>query len=97
MTEDIATALIYALFGTGGVTFIWTVVRSILAWRASAELREDKAVARLEIFESRCRDDLDRERKMCNYWCQWAGTLEYRMRQAGVEVPERPAEPKDNR
>lgn len=93
MSEGVVEALIIALFGTGGATFIWTLVKSFIAWRGSAELREDKAIARLEEFERRCREELACERRMGQYWYAWAGQLEYEMRKAGMPVPERPPEP----
>lgn len=93
MSEDTVRILIVTLFGAGGATFIWTVVKSIIAYRDSAEGREDRAVARLERFEEDCRSQLAHERVLVNYWCQWAGTLEYALRTAGVTVPERPDMP----
>ena len=93
MSEDLAKALIVALFSTGGATFIWTLVKSYIAWRDSAELREDKAIARLEEFERRCREELECEREWSQHWRMWAGKLEYAMEQRGHPLPERPSPP----
>lgn len=93
MSEEVVKALIVALFGTGGATFIWTLVKSYIAWRGSAELREDKVIARLEEFERRCREELACERRMGHYWFNRAGTLEYELRKAGLPIPEMPPKP----
>lgn len=91
--ESLTRTLILALLTTGGATFVWTAFRSIIAWRDSAEGREDKAIARLEAYERDCREQLACERRMGQYWYAWAGQLEYEMRKAGMPVPERPPEP----
>lgn len=93
MSEGVVKALIAALFGTGGATFIWTLVKSYIAWRGSAELREDKAIARLEEFERNCREELACERRMGHYWYNRVGTLEYELRKAGLPIPEMPPKP----
>lgn len=93
MSEDVVKALIVALFGTGGATFIWTLVKSYIAWRGSAELREDKVIARLEEFERRCREELEHSRAWEAWWRLWAGRLEYRLERHGIPLPARPPEP----
>lgn len=93
LTEDVAKTLIVALFTAGGATFIWTVVKSFIAWRDSADLREGKVIARLEKFERNCREELACERKMGHYWYNWSGTLEYELRKAGIPIPEMPPKP----
>jgi hypothetical protein len=93
VSEETLRTLILALLGTGGATFIWTVVRSIIAYQNSAEGREDKAVARLEKFESDCREQLVIERKWGVYWQRRAATLEYGLRQHGIDPPPAPPEP----
>ena len=93
MSDETIQALVYALLGTGGATFIWTIVRSVIAYRDSAEGREDKAIARLEKFEEGCREQLAFERAMGNYWATWSASLEFAMVQAGLELPPRPARP----
>jgi hypothetical protein len=76
VSEDTVRAIIIALLGTGGATFIWTLARSILAWRNSAEGREDKAVGRLAAFEEDCRSQLAFERKWGAYWSRRSAVLE---------------------
>ena len=93
MSEGVVKALIVALFSTGGATFIWTLAKSFIAWRGSAELREDKVISRLEKFERNCREELACERRMGHYWFNRAGTLEYELRKAGVPIPARPPKP----
>jgi len=85
--------VVLALLSAGGATFIWTVARSIIAFRNSAEGREDKAVARLERFEENCREQLARERAWGAYWHRRAGILEYGLRQHGIDPPPPEKEP----
>lgn len=92
MSDQTVQTLIIALLGTGGAAFIWTVARSIIAFRNSAEGREDKAVARLEQFERDCREQLTTERSWGAYWQRRSATLEYTLRQNGIEPP--PEEPR---
>lgn len=93
MNDSTIQAVVVALLGTGGATFIWTVAKSIIAFKNSAEGREDKAVARLEKFEEDCRDQLLTERQWGAYWQRRAATLEYVVRQNGIEPPVAPPEP----
>lgn len=93
MGENTIQTLIVALLGAGGATFIWTVAKSIIAFKNSAEGREDKAVARLERFEEDCRKQLITERRWGAYWQRRAATLEYALRQNGVAVPAPEPEP----
>lgn len=87
MNEQTLQTLIVALLGTGGAAFIWTVAKSIIAFRNSAEGREDKAVARLEKFEEACREQLRDERMWGSHWQRRAATLEYLLRQNGIPIP----------
>lgn len=96
MSEETVQLLIITLLGSGGAAFIWTVVKSILALRNSAEGREDKAVARLADFEEACRDQLTAERQWGSYWHRRSGTLEYILRQNGIEIPPLHAEMHDS-
>ena len=87
MSDELAQALIVALFGTGGATFIWTLTKSIIAFRDSAAGREDKAVGRLERFEADCRRQLEQERACTAWWQRRAGVLAHTLEVAGVPVP----------
>ena len=87
MSDQTIQTLIVALLGTGGAAFIWTVAKSVIAFKNSAEGREDKAVARLEKFEEACRDQLREEREWGSHWQRRAATLEYLLRQNGIPVP----------
>lgn len=93
MSDETVRALVVALLGTGGATFIWTIVRSIIAWRNSAEGREDKAVARLEKFEEDCREQLRCERAWGAYWHRVAGIYEFSLVRNGIDLPPVPPEP----
>lgn len=85
--NELIQLIVVALLGTGGATFLWTAVRSIIAWRDSAEGREDKAVARLELFEKNCREQLECERTMSSWWRHRVGELEYALSKAGLPIP----------
>jgi len=76
MSEQTLQNIILALLTAGGATFIWTVVKSVIAFRNSAEGREDKAVGRLEKFEADCRSQLRMERAWGAYWSRRAASLE---------------------
>lgn len=93
MSDETVRTLIMAVLGAGGATFLWTVVKSILAFRDSAEGREDKAVARLEAFERDCREQLVSERRWGAYWQRRAATLEFLLRVNGIKVPDPEPEP----
>lgn len=94
MSDETVRYIVIALLGTGGATFIWTVVKSVIAYRNSAEGREDKAVARLEQFEADCREQLTFERKWGSYWARRASTLERSLLVNGIEPPVLEPEPK---
>jgi hypothetical protein len=76
MNEQTVQNIILALLTAGGATFVWTVVKSIIAYKNSAEGREDKAVGRLERFEEDCRVQLAYERRWGSYWSRRAAILE---------------------
>ena len=92
--EATVNNVILALLTAGGATFVWTVTKSFIAFKNSAEGREDKAVGRLERFEANCREELAYERRWGAYWQGWAATLEFGLRQNGIDPPPRPPEPK---
>jgi hypothetical protein len=94
MSDQTLQTLVIALLSAGGATFIWTVAKSIIAFKNSAEGREDKAIGRLEKFESDCRDQLASERIWGAYWQRRAATLEYGLRQNGIDPPPLEPEPK---
>jgi hypothetical protein len=93
MSEQTVQNIILALLTAGGATFIWTVVKSVIAFKNSAEGREDKAVGRLEQFERNCREELAYERRWGAYWSRRAATLEHRLIKAGEMPPEPEPEP----
>ena len=97
MSDETVQAIILALLGTGGATFIWTCVKSVIAFRNNAEGREDKAVGRLERFEASCRKQLRNERAWGSYWSRRAAVLErVILVNLGAEhVPPMEAEPVD--
>lgn len=94
MSDDTIRAILVALLGAGGATFIWTMVKSIIAWKDSAEGREDKAVGRLEKYEEDCRKQLAWERASGAYWFRVTGILEHVLMSRGIPLPKVPNPPK---
>jgi hypothetical protein len=94
VSEQAVQNVILALLTAGGATFVWTVVKSVIAFRNSAEGREDKAIGRLEKFEAECRAQLRTERAWGAYWSRRAAVLEYGLRQRGIDPPPPEPEPK---
>lgn len=93
---SVLNTLIVTLLGAGGTAFLWTVVKSILAFRNSAEGREDKAIGRLEEFERDCRKQLAQERMWGSYWQRRAGVMEHALAQAGIVIPDYPEPPSES-
>lgn len=93
MSDETLRALVIGLLSTGGAAFIWTMARSILAFRNSAESREDRAVARLETYERDAREQLRCERIWGAYWHRVAGLYEWALVRNGIELPPVPPEP----
>lgn len=79
--------LIIALLTAGGATFVWTVAKSVIAFKNSAEGREDKAVGRLESFEADCRRQLTHERRWSGYWQRRAARYERLLLVNGIDIP----------
>ena len=90
---DVIRTLITAVLGAGASTLVWTISRSILAFRDNAEGREDKAIARLERFEESCRDQLECERRVSAYWYRVAGILQHALDVNGIPTPWLPPRP----
>ena len=93
MTGATTRDVVVALLGIGGGTFLWTMARSYLAIRDSAEGREDKAVERLERFEHDCREQLRAEREWGAYCFRVAGIYRYALNAGGIPEPSLPPEP----
>jgi hypothetical protein len=89
--DETLRPIVLALLTTGGATFLWTVIKSVIAFRNSAEGREDKAIGRLERFEASCREQLAAERIWARYWYRRSAVLERSLLSRGVALP--PAEP----
>ena len=93
MNGSTVQTVILALLSAGGGAFIWTLAKSILAFRDSAEGREDKAVARLETYEKDCREQLAHERLWGAYWQRKSAILEHALLINGIDVPDAGAPP----
>ena len=93
MSDETLRAVAIGLLSSGGAAFVWALARSILAFRNSAEGREDRAVSRLEQYEFDCRQQLRTERGWGAHWYRVAALYEYRLLQNGIELPTTPPEP----
>lgn len=100
MSEETFRTLIITLLSAGGATFVWTIFKSAIAWKNSAEGREDKAIGRLEKFESNCRKQLAHSRRVADYWRSRATKMErvvilYCPEQLPTNLGEEPKEEED--
>lgn len=86
-------ALVTALLGAGGATFLWTVVKAYLAIRNDADSREDKAMHRLADWEADCRQQLSREREAGAYWYRVVGIYQHVLERNGIKEPWLPPRP----
>jgi hypothetical protein len=83
------------ILGAGGIAFLTAIFNAVQAYRASAETREAKAVENLERWRIeadnrtlQCLDDLTFERNLTLFWQRRAATLEFGLRQHGIDPPE---------
>jgi hypothetical protein len=96
VSDETLRIVVLSLLGTGGATFIWTVIKSVIALRNSAEGREDKAIGRLEKFEEDCRAQLVTERRWGLFWYRRASQFERLLTLNGVDIPP-PSSPEPER
>jgi hypothetical protein len=79
--------LVLVLLGSGGAAFIWTVTRSYLAVRSRVDLREDKALERMERNEGSMQAQMKRQREWGMYWYRRAAVLETELIKHSIPVP----------
>jgi hypothetical protein len=88
---DILTALITALIGAGGATFVTSLVRGWGSLRLGARTRERETLA--EMIRSRNESENDRD-----YWRDVAGGYRWQLRSNGIEpIPPDPIQPSERR
>jgi hypothetical protein len=88
---DVLTALITALIGAGGATFVTSLVRGASSLRLGARARERETLA--ETIRSRNESESDRD-----YWRDVAGGYRWQLRSNGIEpVPADPIQPSERR
>lgn len=96
--KDVLTALITALIGAGGATFVGTLLKGWGSLRSGARAREREAVSDLararDEAEDRCREAVaDRD-----YWRGIAARYAYQMMRAGkTPSPPDPVPPSERR
>jgi hypothetical protein len=90
-TADLATALVGALLGGGGLAFVQAIFSGLGAVRSGARARERESVEDL----ARARDQADeratRAERDRDYWRGVTGRYRYQLHAAGIEPD--PAEP----
>lgn len=88
-----AADLLKLLLGGGAVATFTAVFKGIQALQTGARRRERDTVKSLVEHRNEAWADRDYWQDMADHWMQWAGTVEYEARSAGVRLPNRPPEP----
>jgi len=86
--------LLQMLLGGGAVATIGALFQGIRSLQGGARARERETVAELVRQRKEAWRDRDYAIDLRDYWRNWAGTVEFHARQAGVKLPEKPNEPK---
>lgn len=88
-----AEQLLTLLLGGGAVATIGAFFKGVRSIQADGRTREKGTIK--ELVEQRKTAWTEREKaiKERDYWRNWAGTVEYAARSAGVELPAKPDEP----
>lgn len=88
------------VLGGGGAAAIFTLVKAVLAVRASTDTREATAVANLERWRRDADEradtayyELSKEREVSAYWQRRAGVAEHLLARNGVPMPQPPPAP----
>jgi len=82
------------LLGGGAVATIGAFFQGIKSLQSGARAREKETVTDLVTQRKEAWEDRDFAYEQLDYWRNWAGTVEFHARRGGVELPERPPEPK---
>lgn len=89
--REVLTALITALIGAGGATFIGSLIRGWGSLRTGARAREKETLS--ELIRSRNEAEADRD-----FWRDVAGGYRFQLRQSGVAPqPADPLQPSERR
>ena len=89
--REVLTALITALIGAGGATFVGSLIRGWGSLRTGARARERETLA--ELIRSRNEAEADRD-----FWRDTAAGYRWQLRQAGIApVPADPVQPSERR
>lgn len=81
------------LLGGGAVATVGAFFKGIQALQTGARAREKDTVNELVRQRKESWIDRDNAQDSRDYWRNWAGTVEFQARAAGVPLPERPPEP----
>lgn len=89
--REVLTALITALIGAGGATFVGSLIRGWSSLRTGARARERETLA--ELIHSRNEAEADRD-----FWRDVAAGYRWQLRAGGIDpVPANPVQPSERR
>lgn len=99
--NELPQQVVVLILSAGGATAIFTIVKSVIAWRNSVDTREATGIANLERWRMQAdrRADrnaalLDHEKEVSAHWRSRAGLLEYTLNVNGIPIPPAPPLPK---
>jgi hypothetical protein len=81
------------ILGGGAVATITALFQGLKSIQTGARAREKDTVSELIKQRKEAWDDRDEAQDERDYWRNWAATVEYHARAAGVELPGRPPRP----
>lgn len=90
-----ASDLLTLLLGGGAVATIGALFKGIQSLQSGARSRERDTINDLVNQRKEAWEDRDKAIDERDYWRNWAGTVEFYARQAGVKLPDRPLAPED--
>ena len=88
-TADVLTLLL----GGGAVATFTAIFKGVQALQTGARSREKDTVKQLVDQRDEAWVDRDNATDERDWWRNWAGQLEYGLKQNGIDPPERPAYP----
>lgn len=97
---NLTQQVVVLILGGGGAAAIFTLVKAVLAIRASTDTREATAIGNLERWRKEADDRathayalLTHERDLTAYWMRRTGMAEHVLATNGIEVPDCPPPP----
>lgn len=84
-------SLLTLLLGGGALATFTALFKGVKALQTGARAREKDTVNDLVKQRKSAWRERDKMAKHLDYWRNWAGTVEYYARAAGVDLPPRPA------